>query len=246
MYEETTGRTLLQKILLILLLAMAIGFTILMAVVKSQPQVKWADGLLRPSAEGTANLYTGSIHGSDVSVRVYSDGADTVVDFTIGSLRHHTGRVTWPDGMISREYGGAVPRVDIFLDDLLIFSGGCDKESGSLYRKDGSRESGLSVIFNTSSYWSSYKVDAFDVIFFAMGPATVHRGNWAIWGVTLFISLLTAVDIAFPLAFFYFRYSFSVNNPEPSDFYLSMQKVGWVVGIAVILGLYIWGVTWVP
>ena len=246
MYEETTDRTLLQKTLLILLLALAIIFTILMAVVKSQPQVKWADGLLRPSAEGTANLYTGSIHGSDVAVRVYPDGADTVVDFTIGSLRHHTGRVTWPDGMISREYGGAVPRVDIFLDDLLIFSGGCDKESGSLYRKDGSRESGLSVIFNTSSYWSSYQVASFDVIFFAMGPATVHRGNWAIWGVTLFISLLTAVDIAFPLAFFYFRYSFSVNNPEPSDFYLSMQKVGWVVGIAVILGLYIWGVTWVP
>lgn len=246
MYEETTGRTLLQKILLILLLAMAIGFTILMAVVKSQSQVKWADGLLRPSAEGTASLYTGSIHGSDVSVRVYPDGADTVVDFTIGSLRHHTGRVTWPDGMISREYGGAVPRVDIFLDDLLVFSGGCDKESGSLYRKDGSRESGLSVIFNTSSYWSSYKVDAFDVIFFAMEPTTIHRGNWAIWGVTLFISLLTAVDIAFPLAFFYFRYSFSVNNPEPSDFYLSMQKVGWVVGTAVILGLYIWSVTWVP
>lgn len=246
MYEESTDRTLLQKILLMLLLALAIIFTILMAVVKSQPQVKWADGLLRPSAEGTANLYTGSIHGSDVAVRVYPDGTDTVVDFTIGSLRHHTGRVTWPDGMISREYGGAVPRVDIFLDDLLIFSGGCDKESGSLYRKDGSRESGLSVIFNTSSYWSSYQVDAFDVIFFAMGPATVHRGNWAIWGVTLFISLLTAVDIAFPLALFYFRYSFSVNNPEPSDFYLSMQKVGWVVGIAVILGLYIWGVTWVP
>ena len=124
MYEETTDRTLLQKTLLILLLALAIIFTILMAVVKSQPQVKWADGLLRPSAEGTANLYTGSIHGSDVAVRVYPDGTDTVVDFTIGSLRHHTGRVTWPDGMISREYGGAVPRVDIFLDDLLIFSGG--------------------------------------------------------------------------------------------------------------------------
>lgn len=246
MYEEP--RTLLQKLLLILLPAMAIIFTILMAVVKSQPQVKWADGLLRPSAEGTANLYTGSIHGSDVAVRVYPDGADTVVDFTIGSLRHHTGRVTWPDGMISREYGGAVPRVDIFLDDLLVFSGGCDKDSGTLYREDGSREPGLSIWATTSysSYWSSYQVDAFDVLYFAMEPDIVHRGSWAVWGVTLFISLLTAVDIAFPLAFFYFRYSFSVNNPEPSDFYLSMQKVGWVVGIAVILGLYIWGVTWVP
>lgn len=248
MYEETAGRTPLQKILLILLLAMAVLFAVLTAVFRGQPLVRWADGLLRPSAEGTANLYTGSIHGSDVAVRVYPDGADTVVDFTIGSLRHHTGRVTWPDGMISREYGGAVPRVDIFLDDLLVFSGGCDKDSGTLYREDGSREPGLSIWATTSysSYWSSYQVDAFDVLYFAMEPDIVHRGSWAVWGVTLFISLLTAVDIAFPLAFFYFRYSFSVNNPEPSDFYLSMQKVGWVVGIAVILGLYIWGVTWVP
>lgn len=245
MYEETAGRTPLQKILLILLLAMAVLFAVLTAVFRGQPLVRWADGLLRPSAEGTANLYTGSIHGSDVAVRVYPDGADTVVDFTIGSLRHHTGRVTWPDGMISREYGGAVPRVDIFLDDLLVFSGGCDKDSGTLYREDGSREPGLSIWATTSysSYWSSYQVDAFDVLYFAMEPDIVHRGSWAVWGVTLFISLLAAVDIAFPLAFFYLRYSFSVNNPEPSDLYLAMQKAGWVLMTAAALGMYIWGLT---
>lgn len=247
MYEETTGRTLLQKILLILLLAMAIVFTILTIVFKSQPRIQWADSLLCPSRTGNAAVYTGASHGLDVAVRVYPDGADTVVDFTIGSLRRHTGRVTWPAGMISREYGGAVPRIKIFLDDAVVFSGGYDKDSGLLYHKDGSWEPGLSIRTTTSysSYWNSYQVDAFDVLYFAMEPATVHRGNWAVWGVTLFISLLTAVDIAFPLAFFYFRYSFSVNNPEPSDFYLSMQKVGWVVWIAVILGLYIWGLTMV-
>lgn len=247
MYEETTGRTLLQKILLILLLAMAIVFTILTIVFKSQPRIQWAGSLLCPSRTGNAAVYTGASHSLDVAVRVYPDGADTVVDFTIGSLRRHTGRVTWPAGMISREYGGAVPRIKIFLDDAVVFSGGYDKDSGLLYHKDGSWEPGLSIRATTSysSYWNSYQVDAFDVLYFAMEPATVHRGNWAVWGVTLFISLLTAVDIAFPLAFFYFRYSFSVNNPEPSDFYLSMQKVGWVVWIAVILGLYIWGLTMV-
>lgn len=245
MYEESTGRTLLQKILLISLLAMAVLFAVLTAVFRGQPLVRWADGLLRPGAEGAARVYAGALHGQEVTVRAWSDGDDTVVDFTIGSLRRHTGRVSWPEGTIPREYGGAVPRIRIFLDDQVIFSGGCDKDSGTLYREDGSREPGLSIWATTSysSYWSSYQVDAFDVLYFAMEPATVHRGNWAIWGVTLFISLLTAVDIAFPLAFFYLRYSFSVNNPEPSDLYLAMQKAGWVLMTAVALGMYIWGLT---
>lgn len=247
MYEETTGRTLLQKILLILLAAMAVLFAVLTVVFRSQPRVEWADSLLRPAQTENTAVYTGASHGQDVSVRVYPDGADTVVDFAIGSLRRHTGRVTWPEGTISREYGGAVPRVKIFLDDAVVFSGGYDKSSGLLYHKDGSWEPGLSIGTNTSysSYWSSYQLDAFDILYFALGPETVHRGSWAIWAVTLFISLLAAVDIAFPLAFFYFRYSFSVQNPEPSDFYLSMQKVGWVIGTVVILGMYIWGLTMV-
>lgn len=245
MYEETAGRTPLQKILLILLLAMAVLFAVLTAVFRGQPLVRWADGLLRPGAEGAARVYAGALHGQEVTVRAWSDGDDTVVDFTIGSLRRHTGRVSWPEGTIPREYGGAVPRIRIFLDDQVIFSGGCDKDSGTLYREDGTWESGLEIrpFTSYSSYWDSFAPDAHDILLFALEPDTVHRGSWAIWGVTLFISLLAAVDIAFPLAFFYLRYSFSVNNPEPSDFYLSMQKVGWVLMTAAALGMYIWGLT---
>lgn len=138
MYEETTGRTLLQKILLILLLATALLFTVLTAVFRSQLRVQWADSLLRPAQTGDTSVYTGASHGQDVAVRVYPDGADTVVDFAIGSFRHHVGRVTWPEGTISREYGGTVPRVKVFLDDAVVFSGGYDKSSGLLYHKDGS------------------------------------------------------------------------------------------------------------
>lgn len=36
------------------------------------------------------------------------------------------------------------------------------------------------------------------------------------------------VDIYFPNLFFNMRYGLSVNNPEPSDYYLAIQKVGWV------------------
>ena len=36
------------------------------------------------------------------------------------------------------------------------------------------------------------------------------------------------LDIWFPKLFFTMRYGMSVENPEPSDFYLAMQKAGWV------------------
>lgn len=71
MYEETTGRTLLQKILLILLLATALLFTVLTAVFRSQLRVQWADSLLRPAQTGDTSVYTGASHGQDVAVRVY-------------------------------------------------------------------------------------------------------------------------------------------------------------------------------
>ena len=190
MYEETTGRTLLQKILLILLLAMAILFTVLTAVFRSQPRVQWADGLLRPSREGETALYTGSVHGEDALVRVSPDGGDTVVEFLIGSRLRQIGRVTWPEGAIPREYGGSVPRIQVLLDDVPIFSGGYDAASGTLYREDGSWESGLSVSADTGygSYWDSFALNVFDVLRFALGPDTVRRGSWGIYVCGLFLT----------------------------------------------------------
>ena len=247
MYEETTGRTLLQKILLILLLAMAILFTVLTAVFRSQPRVQWADGLLRPSREGETSLYTGSVHGEDALVRVSPDGGDTVVEFLIGSRLRQIGRVTWPEGAIPREYGGSVPRIQVLLDDVPIFSGGYDAASGTLYREDGSWESGLSVSADTGygSYWDSFALNVFDVLRFALGPDTVRRGSWGIYVCGLFLSGITAVDVAFPRALFYLQHVLSVQDPEPTDLYLAMQKVSWVALTAAALGVYIWGLTMV-
>ena len=200
MYEDSTGRTRLQKVLLILLAAMAVLFAILTAVFRSRPRVEWRDSLLRPAQEGNAVVYSGSVHGEDTAIRVYSDGADTVVEFTVGSRLHQTGRLTWPEGTIPREYGGDVPRIEVFLDDELLFSGGCDPASGYLYREDGTWEPGLSVLVGTSyaSYWDSSALDAHDIIYFALGPDTVHQGNWTIYALAVFLSAITAVNVAFP------------------------------------------------
>ena len=238
-------RTLLQKILLGLLAAITVLFAVLTGVNRSQPLVQWGGSLLRPAEEGNAAVYTSAVYGEDIAIRVWPDGADTVVEFTVGSRLRQTGRVTWPEGTISREHGGDVPRIEVFLDGASIFSGGCDRDSGALYLEDGSREIGPLVHYFTSysSSWDNFALEASDVVRFAMGPDTVCRGSWTAYALGVFFSLLAATMVAFPRFFFRFQHALSVRDPEPTDFYLAMQKVNWVLLTAVALGVYIWGAT---
>ena len=245
MYEATTERTRLQKALLLLLAAMAALFAVLTAVFHSQPLARWSDSLLRPSREGDTVLYTGSVRGEDTIIRVSPDGADTVVEFTVGSRLHQTGRITWPEGSIPTLTSGSVPRIEVYLDDQLLFSGGYNAAAGILYREDGSWESSVSASYSAgySARRDSLILSAHDVVNFAMGPDTVHRGSWGIYACGLFLSGITAVDVAFPRALFYLQHFLSVQDPEPTDLYLAMQKVGWVVLAAAALGIYAWGLT---
>ena len=183
-------RTLLQKILLGLLAAMTVLFAVLTGVNRSQPLVQWGGSLLRPAEEGNAAVYTSAVYGEDIAIRVWPDGADTVVEFTVGSRLRQTGRVTWPEGTISREHGGDVPRIEVFLDGASIFSGGCDRDSGALYLEDGSREIGPLVHYFTSysSSWDNFALEASDVVRFALGPDTVCRGSWTAYALGVFFS----------------------------------------------------------
>lgn len=109
MYEEPAGRTILQKVLLILLAAMAVLFAALTALVHGQPLVRWADGLLRPSQEDSAAVYTGTIHGESTVIQVHPDGEDTVVAFAIGSQLHQTGRWCGPTALFPGNMGEVCP-----------------------------------------------------------------------------------------------------------------------------------------
>ena len=248
MYEEATERTRLQNILLILLAAMAIIFGILTLIFHFMPRVEWCDSLLRISREGNATLYTGSAYGKDVSIRVYPDGADTLAEFTIAGRQPQVGRITWPEGMISTTFSGSVPRFEVYLNDRLLFSGGYNKNDGffpEFFREDGSVDTALSQ--GLDGYHSPdveyFSPLASDIAAFSLGPDTVYQSSWGVYALALLLSGIAALDIAFPKALFYLRHFLSVQDPEPTDFYLAMQKVSWVILTAVALGMYIWGLT---
>ena len=62
-------------------------------------------------------------------------------------------------------------------------------------------------------------------------------------GLGLLLAVLCGLQTAFPLAFFYLRHALAVEDPEPTEFYLFMQRVGSVVAAAAVFGLYLYGLT---
>ena len=60
------------------------------------------------------------------------------------------------------------------------------------------------------------------------------------------LSLLLLVDVTHPTALFYLQHACDVRDPEPSDFYLAVQRVGWVIYPVLLLIGYIIALRMLP
>lgn len=91
-------------------------------------------------------------------------------------------------------------------------------------------------------YVNSVPVDGYQlspkhVVDMAKGDYYQIRGQVDLLIMAFIIFIITAVDITFPLFFFKLKYFLSVNDPEPSDFYLAIQRMSWIA--LPIMGLFI-------
>lgn len=67
------------------------------------------------------------------------------------------------------------------------------------------------------------------VLSFATGNHLEFRGDVLGLFTGLMILILTWIDYLWPEFFFRLKYSLSVDNPEPSEMYESIQKLSWIV-----------------
>jgi hypothetical protein len=58
----------------------------------------------------------------------------------------------------------------------------------------------------------------------------VIRGKIEFLLPAILIFIVTILDIRFPLFFFHLNYRLAVRDPEPSDLYLTIQKIAWYAG----------------
>ena len=122
-----------------------------------------------------------------------------------------------------------------------------DKESPFLVDDGGEPifdEKGMvSMYFNGESIYNRhYTINLKWVADLAYGNSDTYRGKPEFLVPALLAIGLTLFDMKFPLFFFYTRNILDVRDPEPSDFYLLMQRISWVVmpvigGFLLILAL---------
>ena len=55
-----------------------------------------------------------------------------------------------------------------------------------------------------------------------------------------------ALDVAFPMTLFRLQHMCDVRDPQPTDFYLTVQRLGWVVYPFLLGAGYLWALRLVP
>lgn len=224
---------------------MIVVFGILTGVSKAHKGVLFEETLLDVSASPEQTVYSGKAHGDQVTITVTpAGGSVTAVEFVIGDWLHDLCSVEYPLAEIQTEHGGTVPGIRVLKNGGVLFEGGYDENSDyGWYHQDGTWDAMITfTAVSGSDPWGGYETTAAGVMRFAQGPELTSRGSWLLYGLMVFLTLLLMLDVAFPTALFYIRHCCDVRNPEPSDFYLAMQKVSWVVYPILLLIGYLWAV----
>ncbi len=119
----------------------------------------------------------------------------------------------------------------------LYFGGNIIEDSLFLFDDNGTpfwEEAGI-IVNKEINYNEDYRIFLKNVADFAASANETTRGEFGYLVLAIIIFALTLIDIKYPLLFFNLNHMFTVKNPEPSDFYISMQQISWV--ILPIIGL---------
>ena len=242
MTDMTVERSRLQIAVLAVLALCVVLFGVLTAVSRHQPGIVFRDALLRMEKSGKQLVFSGKAEGQPVTVvRGEEAGGAVSVELTVGSLYHGVGRVEpAPDAAPKDRMAAGVA---VLLDNREIFRGGYYEGDSfrMLFTPDGEPDIDFDVTFTNENHdpWDDYEPGAGAILGLAYDQPDTRQGSWAYYALAVFATLLVALNVAFPLTLFRLRYVFSVRNPEPTEFYMAMERISWVVLTALLLAGYI-------
>lgn len=242
-----TNRAPYQKIILILLAAMAVIFAIWTAINRANEGVLFRETLLEVSAQGDATVYSGRVYGTNVTITYRDENGTKFVNFSADGEYYAACRVEYPGGTIKTEYGTEVDRIKIIRGDEVLFSGGYDpaptvNNLAKYYNEDGTWNMGTIVsvhAYTSSNPWNGFEFNLSDIMHFAHTPALSAHGSWGFYFLALVVTAIGALAVAFPETSFYLRHFLDVRDPEPTDFFYACHKIGSFVYVGASLVMYL-------
>ena len=210
--------------------------------------MEFEEGLLRVSAQAddpAATVYAGKVQGERVKITVTDcpDEQRTEVVVQVGDRVRDECAVETGLPPIQADQLGPVEHIRITRNGQLLFEGGYTAEHDmGWYDLDGKLgprfpdwrfpiAAPLETI--TGMHYETHPQGRSSA--FARGPERTARGSWMLYFTMLLFSGLLALDAAYPLALFRWQHMCDVKDPEPSDFYLGMQRAGWCIDPILLL-----------
>ena len=250
MGEKWEEMSLLQRVLAVILAVMIVGFGAATLIVGGQKGIEYQDTLLRFTQEGEVRRYTGRLDWKRAEFTVYPG---KTVEYRWGD------EVYGPYQMV--EDPAAAPKyymtgLEIYQDGERIFRGGYNPGESwfVLYGEDGEPYGMLTVTFGGSGgktydiYGQEltardlHKPGLSIVARLAMDePELTHRGHFGLYLLVTLLAAFNIFQICYPELMFRWSIMWHVQDPyaaEPSDWYILMERIEWVVLTVVAAALY--------
>ncbi len=240
-----------QKIILLILAAMVVIFSILYPITMRREGYEYLDSILVQKESGGNTVYSGKIRGRDAEFTVTPD--KTVVfrygDATYGpyTVREDPTAIPelkpyWSTGEFEKT-GLVVQR-----KGETIFRG-CviEYESNKIYyNEDGSSVLNFRVIPEPGTVYDTdiLEPSILDILELSDGPQLTHKGNGLLFFFGVVICALTALSVIFADELFRWNLRYVIvdaDNAEPTGWVYTSRYISWIILIAAALVLFIGG-----
>jgi len=227
-----------RKKYLHILLLLGILLAIFYCNLYFQKGILFEDSFLKLSKGINGYEYSGTAYGEHIQIIAKEDiksSNTTAITYSIGDWYYKTYTVN------VLKSSAVNTDINIYENNNLLFEGTYKRNSGFLlWDKKGEPVWDITTTFNNQSpFNAAYNVSKSEIVTTAFKNNIMIRGNGALLVLAIFIILYLAIDIKWPRLIFMWRHSLSVNNPEPSDFYLAAQRMSWYVGSLITLCILI-------
>ena len=245
-----------RRVLLIAMAVEILGFFAAVLAAVNRPGLEYGGTLLYPRTEGETRVYEGKLDWEPVRFAVSPEGEVTYQrgDLSYGPYQVSVDPAAFPETLGEHD-GTSNLGLEIRQGDEVVFRGGyCPERALSLWDGDGEPVWDTSFSAESSGGGATLYVDGREVTReeqyapalsvlaeVALGPELTHRGSVGLYLAVTLLALVNVLQICFPG--FFFRLSLwgrvrNVETAEPSDWYILMERIEWLILTLACLVLY--------
>ena len=232
-----------RRVLLAVLAAMVVGFGIATPVVRARKGMEYRDTLFYPGEEAGVLRYTGRLDWERAEFTVRPGG---LVEYRWGEEVYGPYTVAEDPAASPSKYPGT-PGIEVRQGEEVLFRGGYFNDY-MLIREDGELLTGLAVRFETGDGGREltrrdlHEPGLSQIVRLALGGTELtHRGSFGLYLLVTLLAAFNIFQICCPGLMFRLSLWGRVRDPyaaEPSEWYILMERLEWIVLTAVVLAGY--------